>query len=250
MIARLASRSTPSLFSLPNRTTIVTGGGRGLGLTVVQALLESGSSVVALDLLPKPTQPAWDQSLSLAKSNSLNLTYHTLDVTNASSVTETFQTIFGSTPSDQPVRGLFCAAGLTILAPIIEHSPEQFKKVIDINLTGTFLCAQAFGREYMAKNPSNGNGPVKWPFREGYGVKEDTSWKGLGASVVLTGSMSGSIANVGLESIGYNASKAGVLSLARNFAMEWSRRGIRVNVSCFILELLGSKGVDYADTSG
>lgn len=225
---RLATTPAPSLFSLTNRTTIVTGGGRGLGLTVLYALLESGSSVAAVDVLPEPAQPAWGQALSLARSKSLDLTYHSLDVTNAQSTAGVFTDIFASAPENRPVRGLFCSAGITLLVPAVEQTPEQFRTVLDVNLTGSFFCAQAFAREYTVRNPPPAEAPGADEVESGK-LKEDTSWKGRGASIVLTGSMSATVANVGLDCISYNASKAGVVQMGRNMAMEWGRKGIRVN---------------------
>ncbi len=223
--AQLASIPTPKLFSLCNRTIIVTGGGRGLGLTVVQALLESGASVAALDLLPNPSQPVWNDSLSLAKSKSLELTYHSLDVTQVDQVASTFSEIFNSTPSDQPVRGLFCAAGIQLLMPALDFTPEQFRNVLDVNVTGTFLCAQAFAREFISRNTVERGKPSP-------GMKEESVLAGqVGGSIVMTGSMSGTVANLGLECTAYNASKAGVIQMGRNMAMEWGNKGIRVNVS-------------------
>ena len=207
----------------------MTGGGRGLGLTVLYALLESGSSVAAVDVLPEPAQPAWGQALSLARSKSLDLTYHSLDVTNAQSTAGVFTDIFASAPENRPVRGLFCSAGITLLVPAVEQTPEQFRTVLDVNLTGSFFCAQAFAREYTVRNPPPAEAPGADEVESGK-LKEDTSWKGRGASIVLTGSMSATVANVGLDCISYNASKAGVVQMGRNMAMEWGRKGIRVNV--------------------
>lgn len=237
--ALLASYPSPKLFDLNDRTIIVTGGGRGLGLTIVHALLEAGASVTALDLLPEPTQPAWNDSVHLAQQKRLNLEYLKLDVTNIDEVTHAFSTIFTSAPLDQPVRGLFTAAGITLLMTAKDYTPEQFRKVIDINLTGSFLCAQAFYREFMSRNPNSKDSTKDTP-----GVESEASLAVEGgASIVMVGSMSAKIANLGLESTAYNASKAGVVQMGRNLAAEWSRHGIRVNVSTL------SKNLSYRSNS-
>lgn len=208
----------PQLFTLRERTIIVTGGGRGLGLTVAQALLESGSNVVCLDLLPEPSQPQWDNAAKYAKQHGLNLEYIDLDVTNQDQVKQVFKQVFESAPSGAPVRGLFTSAGIQIMMPATSYDTAKFRKVIDVDLTGTFLCAQAFAHEWFERHP-NIDGAA--------GMK--------GASIAMTGSMSGHVANLGIECAAYNASKAGVIQLAKNLALEWSRKGIRVNVgsSCF-----------------
>lgn len=203
----------PQLFNLRERTIIVTGGGRGLGLTVAQALLESGSNVVCLDLLPEPSQPQWDNAAKYAKQHGLNLEYIDLDVTKQDQVKQVFKQVFESAPSDAPVRGLFTSAGIQIMMPATSYDTVKFRKVIDVDLTGTFLCAQAFAHEWFERHP-NIDGAA--------GVE--------GASIAMTGSMSGHVANLGIECAAYNASKAGVIQLAKNLALEWSRKGIRVNV--------------------
>ncbi|WVO17637.1 hypothetical protein L204_105334 [Cryptococcus depauperatus] len=208
----LAKLRAPELFNLHDRTIIITGGGRGLGLTIAQAILESGAHVVCLDQLPEPSQPQWDQSLKYAGENGLSLQYHNMDVTDQAAIKSVFQRLFNETSKHAPVRGLFISAGIQVMTPAVEFSAAIFRKVIDVNLTGTFLCAQAFAREWFSRHPNTdgkaGNG---------------------GASIVMTGSMSGHVANLGIECAAYNASKAGVNQLAKNLALEWSRRGVRVN---------------------
>ena len=79
----------------------------------------------------------------------------------------------------------------------------MFRRLIDINLTGAFLIAQACGRQM---------------------IKQAT-----GGSIVFIASMSGSIVNFPQEQSCYNASKAAVIQLSRSLAAEWARHGIRVN---------------------
>ncbi|KIR37489.1 short-chain dehydrogenase [Cryptococcus deuterogattii MMRL2647] len=219
----LSAMQAPQLFSLRERTIIVTGGGRGLGLTVAQALLESGSNVVCLDLLPEPSQPQWDNAAKYAKQHGLNLEYIDLDVTKQDQVKQVFKQVFESAPSDAPVRGLFTSAGIQIMMPATSYDTVKFRKVIDVDLTGTFLCAQAFAHEWFERHP-NIDGAA--------GVE--------GASIAMTGSMSGHVANLGIECAAYNASKAGVIQLAKNLALEWSRKGIRVNPELKEIWLKGS----------
>lgn len=79
----------------------------------------------------------------------------------------------------------------------------MFRRLIDINLTGSFLVAQACGRHMIRA--------------------------GTGGSIVLIASMSGSIVNYPQEQCSYNASKAAVIQLGRSLAAEWARHNIRVN---------------------
>ena len=83
------------------------------------------------------------------------------------------------------------------------YDPAMFRRLVDINLTGSFLMAQAVGRAMM-----NAGKP---------------------GSIVLVASMSGSIVNYPQEQSCYNASKAGVIQFAKSIAAEWAKHGIRVN---------------------
>jgi NAD(P)-dependent dehydrogenase (short-subunit alcohol dehydrogenase family) len=85
----------------------------------------------------------------------------------------------------------------------MNYPTEKFRRLIDINVTGTFLVAQAVGQK-MKENKNPG-------------------------SMVFVASMSGSIVNYPQEQSCYNASKAAVVQLTRSLAAEWARYGIRVN---------------------
>lgn len=154
-------------------------------------------------MLPEPDKEAWSEARSLADSMGLSITYHQVDVTSQSSLSETFGKCFEQSSASHPVRGLFVAAGINQIKPALEYTPEEFRRVIDVNLTGTFFCAQAFAKEWFARNE---------------GV-DGTA--GKGASIVLTGSMSGHVANAGLLCTAYNASKAGVCVIPASSQGHW-----------------------------
>lgn len=179
------------------------------------SLLESGADVVAFDLVT-PDAEAWASAQETATSNSTQLTYVSLDVTNSESVDAAVRDAFANARPTHPVRGLFNSAGIQFLAPATQVAPSMFRKVVDINLTGSFLVSAAFAREFTQTKTA-----------------AELASGDNGASIVLVASMSGRVANLGLECAAYNASKAGVAQLARNFAMEWGKKGIRVNVSFF-----------------
>jgi NAD(P)-dependent dehydrogenase (short-subunit alcohol dehydrogenase family) len=161
-------------------------------LTVARSLLEAGAHVHCLDMLPQPDEDAWSKAQQTADTHNVSIKYHQVDVTSQQSLSSVFSEIFTSTSRDLPIKGMYVAAGINQVKPALEYTPEDFRRVIDVNLTGTFFCAQAFAKNWFERNP-------------------DCSGKaGEGASVVLTGSMSGHVANAGLLCASYNASKAGV----------------------------------------
>lgn len=186
----------------------MTGAARGLGLTIATALLESGADVVGFDVLP-PVEDEWALALAAAKAAGGTITYARLDVTDESAVNAAVAQAFTSARPGRPVRGLLHCAGIQLLKEALEVSAAEWRRVIDVNLTGSFVVARAFAAEWIAMG-SMATGAAT-------------------ASVVLIASMSGHVANFGLDNAVYNASKGGVLQLTRNLAYEWGKKGIRVN---------------------
>ena len=109
---------------------------------------------------------------------------------------------------DQVVEQLggldFCHAnaGICINAPADEMTYQQWLKVISVNLNSVFLTDTIAGRYMLAHG---------------------------GGSIINTASMSGHIVNVPQPQCGYNASKAGVMQLTKSLAVEWAKKGVRVN---------------------
>ncbi|KAF9892416.1 hypothetical protein FE257_001524 [Aspergillus nanangensis] len=196
---------TAELFRLDGRSIIITGGIGFLGLTVAQSVLENGGDAYCLDYLDSPRPEIWTPLEQVAKKYTGVVQYHQCDVTNADSVHETVAAV--ASAARFPIRGLVACAGVSDKDPATEFSVERFRRLMDINVTGTFLAAQAVARAMRDAN--------------------------VGGSMVLVASMSGTVVNKGVDTAAYNSSKSALLQLARSLAAEWGSRQnmplIRVN---------------------
>ncbi|MCT7373480.1 SDR family NAD(P)-dependent oxidoreductase [Chelativorans salis] len=172
-----------------NPAAIITGGASGVGLAVAERLLDDGWYVAVVDSDRAALAEAEDL---LAGEEAIFLA---ADVTDEDEVADAFDAAVGA-------QGLFAAlvncAGIRREAPFEETSAELFRQVLDINLAGAFIAAQAA----LAR-------------------------MGEGLSIVNLTSVSGLRANGGHAA--YGASKAGVKLMSEVMAMELADRGVRVN---------------------
>ncbi len=186
---------TSSLFSLEDRVAVVTGAASGIGRRIALGLAEAGADVGLLDLAGSDLEGTAKEVEALGR-RALALP---ADVTSGDDLTQAVtrvETELG------PLRLAVNCAGIANAAPAEDMDRAQWQRVIDINQTGVFLSCQAEARAML-------------PRHEG--------------SIVNIASMSGVIVNRGLLQAHYNASKAAVIHLSKSLAMEWCRRGIRVN---------------------
>ncbi|KAL7898860.1 hypothetical protein HDV63DRAFT_385702 [Trichoderma sp. SZMC 28014] len=203
--------TTPNLFSLRERTIIVTGATGGLGSQLTRAILESGGDVIGIDRDEIPPAATWEPLQALAKSLSRTLTYHACNVTSPSQLASVFEQAAAQVPF--PLRGLVNCAGVGMVGDSVDYPEDQTKWTLDVNLAGSLYVAQAAAKV------------VRKQVAEGRNVGE-------GASFVFVASMSGYISNKATPTAIYSASKAGVHQLTRSLAGEWgssSSPAIRVN---------------------
>lgn len=188
---------TLDLFSLKGKKGFITGAARGIGKCLAEAFTEMGASIAIVDI---DIEEAEKTAGELADRYSAHTTAIRCDVTDAEDVKrmmETFIKEYGTI--DFAINN----AGIANTYPAEEISSKDFKKVVDINLNGVFLTAQAAARQM---------------------IKE-----GKAGSIVNTASMSAHIINTPQTIANYCASKGGVLLLTKALAVEWAKYNIRVN---------------------
>ncbi|TIA22161.1 NAD(P)-binding protein [Aureobasidium pullulans] len=190
---------TMQKFTLFGKVAAITGGGRGLGYNMAQALSEVGVKGIAIFDVQQELGEKSAQHLSA--QTGVDVRFYKVDVRDKAAIQQAVQDVathYGR------IDILINAAGIADSNVKAETYPENmFRRLLDINITGTFLVAQAVGQQMIkAQN---------------------------GGSIINIASMSGSIVNYPQEQSCYNASKAAVIQLTKSLAAEWARHNIRVN---------------------
>ncbi|OQN98395.1 hypothetical protein B0A48_15663 [Cryoendolithus antarcticus] len=192
---------TPTLakFTLPGKVAIVTGAGRGLGFNMAQALAEVGVRGIAImDVQQELGEKAAHE---LSEQTGIDVRFYRVDVRDGHAMGQTVQDVVDHYGQLDILINAAGIADSNMKAETYDH--EKFRRLLDINITGSFLVAQACGQA-MIKS-------------------------GRGGSIINIASMSGSVVNYPQEQSCYNASKAAVIQLTKSLAAEWARYGIRVN---------------------
>jgi NAD(P)-dependent dehydrogenase (short-subunit alcohol dehydrogenase family) len=176
------------------RVALVTGAARGIGRQVALTLGEKGYTVAVNDLdtpehILKELEQAGAQALSVPG-----------DVSDEGSVRGMVEAVFGEFGR---VDALVNNAGISAILPAEETTLADWRRVLEVNLTGPFLMSREFGKEML---------------RAGSG------------SIVNVSSIAGLLGVA--DRAAYNASKHGLIGLTRTLAAEWGGRGVRVNAVC------------------
>lgn len=183
------------LFQLTGQTAIVTGAASGLGRSLAVGLAEYGATVLA-----------WDLDIDGASATAEAITSHGgsssargIDVADPVAVRAA---VAGSVEEFGQVDILVTAAGIGLRAPAQSMTDDQWTRVLDIDLTGTWNCTQAVGRTMIECN--------------------------VRGRIVHIASVAG-LVGVTTGNANYAAAKGGVISLTRTLAIEWAPYGVRVN---------------------
>jgi 3-oxoacyl-[acyl-carrier protein] reductase len=190
-----------NLTSMKGSNVLVTGAAQGVGLAVAELIVDQGGRAILIDVKEDELAAVAD------RLGADNVDYYVGSVSDPSFVQSTVDI---AAEKNGGIHGLVNNAGIIRTAMIENMSMEYWNQVIDVNLSGVFLCLQAVGRHMISR------------IKEG-----DTSPN----SMVNVSSIAGRRGAVG--QINYGAAKAGVLGMTMSAAKEWGRHGIRVNSACF-----------------
>jgi NAD(P)-dependent dehydrogenase (short-subunit alcohol dehydrogenase family) len=180
-------------FRLDDKVVIVTGASSGLGVSFAQAFAEAGADLV----LGARRVEQLASTAALVEQAGRKVYTRKTDVADPE---QCQQLVDAAINEFGRVDVLVNNAGVGTAVPATRETPEEFRKVIDVNLNGSYWMAQSCGRVMQA-----------------------------GSSIINIASILG-ITTGGLPQAAYSASKAGVMGLTRDLAQQWgSRKGIRVN---------------------
>jgi NAD(P)-dependent dehydrogenase (short-subunit alcohol dehydrogenase family) len=184
---------TTNIFSLEGKTAVVIGGTSGIGRTLSLGLADAGADVVAT----ARRQQQVDEVAAEIEHRGRRTLRLSSDIRNRASLE---QLLAASLESFGEVDILINCAGKIKRTPTLTMPEEEWAEILDTNLTGTLRACQIFGRHMLER----GQGRI-------------INIASLNSFVALS------------EVAAYAASKAGVVSLTRSLAVEWSKKGVSVN---------------------
>jgi 3-oxoacyl-[acyl-carrier protein] reductase len=174
---------------------IVTGGGRGIGFEIARHFGQQGARITIFD----NAEDLLDDAAAKLKAQDYEVHPYLVDVSRQSDVLGAVDAAEEMAPIDILINN----AGIAFETPFLQIAAAEWKKIIDINLTGMFFVAQAVCRKMASRK------------------------KGV---VVNMSSKNGLAGEFGYAH--YDASKGGIIALTRTMALELANAGIRVNAVC------------------
>jgi gluconate 5-dehydrogenase len=190
--------NTLDLFRLDGKTAIVTGGGRGLGRYMAEALSDAGANVALCSRKIEPLQEVRDE-IEARGGRAVALACDVTEPEDVERVVSTTEEAFGS------LDVLVNNSGATWGAPPTEMPLEKFDRVLAVNVRGTFLMSQAVGRRMIERRS-----------------------EGTIVNVASIAALVGGNPDY-MQTVGYNSSKGAVISMTRDLATSWAPHNITVN---------------------
>jgi len=182
-------------FKIKGDTAIVTGASSGLGVSFAEALADEGANLVI-------AARRYDKLVKIAEELTRKHNVKVIPVkTDVSSEDEVVNMVRTAVEQFGSLEIMVNNAGIASLSPSVDMTLEEWKKVIDVNLTGVFLCARTAAREMIERK---------------YG------------KIVNIASIYGAVGDI-FHAAPYYASKGAVINLTRGFAIEWAPYRINVN---------------------
>lgn len=178
---------------MEGRRYIVTGAAGGIGSAITQVLVEQGARVAMVDL---DGERVGKVATNFDPTKVLPLS---CDVTNEADVAAAVETVVDTWDG---IDGLVNNAGAVVLDTAWDAGAADWRRQLDVNVTGTFLCSRQVGSHLKER----------------------------GGAIVNVASNCGKVGYKNMAA--YNAAKAAVISLTRSLAMEWAEHGINVNAVC------------------
>jgi gluconate 5-dehydrogenase len=188
-------KPTRLCFDVTGQTAIVTGASSGLGVSFAETLAENGANLV---IAARRHEKLVKLAEELSRRYSTRVIPVKTDVSQEDQVINMVKTAIDTFGS---LEILVNNAGIASLSPSVDMSLDEWKNVIEINLTGVFLCARTAAREMIKRN---------------YG------------KIVNIASIYGAVGDI-FHAAPYYASKGAVINLTRAFAIEWAQYKINVN---------------------
>ncbi|MHA1969828.1 MAG: SDR family NAD(P)-dependent oxidoreductase, partial [Candidatus Hodarchaeales archaeon] len=189
------------LFRLTNKVAFVTGGAKGLGIVINEGLLEAGVKKLFFCGRGRHGSIEAESSRLTELFPEAEIIGHQCDISDESQIGLMIEEI--KTQTEQ-IDILVNNAGVTWATPSTDQTMKSWHRVIDTNLTGTFLITRDIAREFMIP-------------------------KTQGSSIINISSVLAIQGNAEAPQVGYTASKSALLGLTRQLAIEWAIHKIRVN---------------------
>lgn len=177
------------MFTMKNKTVIITGGSGGIGAEIANGLAEAGANIA---LWYHNNDSAVSHALQLTKKYSVRAKAYKVSVEVQEQVQQAVQQVVNELGG---LDVMIANAGIPAKAGGLDQSLDEWRKVIDVDINGAYYCARAAGEIFR---------------KQGFG------------NLIFTGSMSAHIVNVPQQQAAYNSAKAAIIHLSKSLAVEWA----------------------------